>query len=59
MIRLGMFLPPLPDRRWKLAAQAGVRYAVCRMNPAFDPFSIYSMYERFLAESLGSRCVHG
>lgn len=45
MIRLGMFLPPLPDRRWKLAAQAGVRYAVCRMNPAFDPFSIDSMHE--------------
>lgn len=45
MIKLGMFLPPLPDRRWQLAAQAGVRYAVCRVNPAFDPFSLDSMAE--------------
>ena len=45
MIKIGMFLPPLPDRRWKLAAQAGVHYAVCRVNPAFDPFCLDSMAE--------------
>ena len=38
-----MFLPPLPDRRWQLAAQAGIRRAVCRMNPAFDPCDPDSM----------------
>lgn len=43
MIRIGMFLPPLPDRRWELAAQAGVTHAVCRVNPAFDPFTLDSM----------------
>ena len=45
MIRLGMFLPPVPDHRWKLAAQTGVHYAVCRVNPAFSPFSLDSMAE--------------
>ena len=32
MIRLGMFLPPEPDRRWHLAAQAGVTHAVCKFD---------------------------
>lgn len=45
MIRLGMFLPPQPDRRWYLAAQAGVRHAVCRLNPVYDPFRLDSMAE--------------
>ena len=45
MIKLGMFLPPVPDHRWKLAAQTGVHYAVCRVNPAFSPFSLDSMAE--------------
>lgn len=43
MIRLGMFLPPTPDHRWKLAAQAGVSCAVCRVNPVFNPFELESM----------------
>lgn len=33
MIRLGMFLPPKPDRRRQLAAQAGVRFAVTKLAP--------------------------
>ena len=45
MIKLGMFLPPKPDRRWHLAAQAGVTHAVCRVNPVFDPFQLDSMAE--------------
>lgn len=32
MIRLGMFLPPEPDLRWHLAAQAGVTCAVCKFD---------------------------
>lgn len=32
MIRIGMFLPPEPDRRWNLAAQAGVTYANCKFD---------------------------
>ena len=32
MIRIGMFLPPEPDRRWNLAAQAGVTYAICKFD---------------------------
>lgn len=43
MIRIGMFLPPVPDHRWKLAAQAGVKHAICRVNPAFSPFELNSM----------------
>ena len=43
MIRLGMFLPPLPDHRWELAAQAGICNAVCRINPVYDPFDLKSM----------------
>ena len=38
-----MFLPPQPDRRWALAAQAGVNTAICRVNPLFDPFELDSM----------------
>ncbi len=38
-----MFLPPVPDRRWQLASQAGVKFAICRVNPAFDPFDLDSM----------------
>ena len=43
MIKPGMFLPPKPDRRWALAAQAGLTTAVCRVNPVFDPFDPDSM----------------
>lgn len=35
-IKLGMFLPPVPDRRWHLAAQAGVTHAVCKFDRQYD-----------------------
>ena len=35
-IKLGMFLPPVPDRRWHLAAQAGVTCAVCKFDRQYD-----------------------
>jgi mannonate dehydratase len=43
MIRLGMFLPPVSDHRWKLAAQVGIHNAVCRINPVYDLFDLKSM----------------
>lgn len=44
-MKLGMFLPPVPDRRWKLAAQAGVRYAVCKAGLACQPWNLDSLSE--------------
>ena len=35
-IKLGMFLPPVPDRRWHLAAQTGVTCAVCKFDRQYD-----------------------
>jgi mannonate dehydratase len=35
-IKLGMFLPPIPDRRWHLAAQAGVTGAICKFDRKYD-----------------------
>ncbi|MDO5580540.1 MAG: mannonate dehydratase [Planctomycetia bacterium] len=32
-MKLTMFLPYEPDRRWDLARQAGVEYAVCKLAP--------------------------
>lgn len=36
-------MPPLSDHRWKLASQVGIRNAVCRINPVYDPFDLKSM----------------
>jgi len=44
-MKLGMFLPPIPDRRWKLAAQAGVKYAVCKAGLACEPWKRDSLAE--------------
>lgn len=35
-VKLGMFLPPVPDRRWHLAAQAGVTNAICKFDRQYD-----------------------
>ncbi len=40
MIKLGMLLPPTPDRRWKLAAQAGVRYAIGKVGSVYRPWLV-------------------
>ena len=36
MIKLGMFLPPVADHRWHLAAQAGVTDAICKFDRQYD-----------------------
>ena len=43
MIHLGMFLPAKPDRRWRLAAQAGVRRAISRLRDAYEPWDESSL----------------
>jgi mannonate dehydratase len=45
MIHLGMFLPPEPDRRWHLAAQAGVENAVCKFDRKYSVCDLDSFAE--------------
>lgn len=35
-MKLCLLLPPLPDDRWMLAAQVGVRYAVTKVHPSLS-----------------------
>ena len=43
MIHLGMFLPAAPDRRWRLAAQAGVRHAISRLRGTYEAWDESSL----------------
>ena len=53
MIRLAMFLPPEPDRRWHLAAQAGVEYAVCRIDRKYrtDDLDSFAAAQKSFADA--------
>ena len=53
MIRLAMFLPPEPDRRWHLAAQAGVENAVCRIDRKYrtDDLDSFAAAQKSFAEA--------
>ncbi len=53
MIRLGMFLPPEPDRRWHLAAQAGVTNAICRIDRKYrvDDLDSFAAAQKSFAEA--------
>lgn len=53
MIRLGMFLPPCADHRWRLAAQAGVCNAISRLNPVYDAWKMDSLTQAKKAFSAG------
>ncbi len=49
-MKLGMFLPSTPDHRWKLAAQAGVKNAICKLLPpqnACDLDSLAAVKKQF------------
>ena len=53
MIRIGMFLPPEPDRRWHLAAQAGVTNAICRIDRKYrvDDLDSFAEAQKSFAEA--------
>ncbi len=53
MIRLGMFLPPCADHRWRLAAQVGVCNAISRLNPVYDAWKMDSLTQAKKAFSAG------
>lgn len=52
-IRLAMLLPPVPDRRWRLAAQAGVTRAVGKVGLAYRPWETASLAEAIAAYRAG------
>ena len=48
-----MFLPPEPDRRWHLAAQAGVTNAICRIDRKYrvDDLDSFAEAQKSFAEA--------
>jgi mannonate dehydratase len=54
MMKLGLFLPAVPDVKWQLARQAGIDYAITKaapeltgMKPIWDFATLAAIHERF------------
>lgn len=44
-MKMGIFLPPLPDRKWDLARQAGIKYAITKAAPELTGLKPVSDFE--------------
>ena len=65
-MKLGMMLPAKEDIQWQLAAQMGVKYAICKaaselsgLKPPYDYESLKTIYDNFKSKGITLYALEG